>query len=85
MGYLIGGIDQAMTGVALFALAGFRVAPSIIRFQSVLSTMIALSEFPRQILAELKAAELSGGAIAARPTGCLRRSCCNSLQPMIQH
>lgn len=71
VGYLIGGIDQAMTGVALFALAGFRVAPSIIRFQSVLSTMIALSEFPRQILAELKAAELSGGAIAARATQAL--------------
>ena len=65
-GFLLGGIEQAVAAVALFALAGFRVAPSIIRFQSVLSTMIAVSEFPRQVLAELKATERSGEVIAAR-------------------
>lgn len=65
-GFLIGGFEQAVAAVALFALAGFRVAPSIIRFQSVLSAMIALSEFPRQVLAELTTTERSGEEIAAR-------------------
>ena len=53
LGYLLGGVEQAVAAVGLFALAGFRVAPSIIRFQSVLSTMIAASEYPRQVLVEL--------------------------------
>lgn len=66
VGLAIGGVEQAVAAVALFALAGFRVAPSIIRFQSVLSTMIALSEFPRQVLAELESTERSGGEIASR-------------------
>lgn len=66
VGLAIGGVEQAIAAVALFALAGFRVAPSIIRFQSVLSTMIALSEFPRQVLAEMESTERSGGEIASR-------------------
>jgi ATP-binding cassette subfamily C protein len=66
VGFLIGGLDQAVAAVALFALAGFRVAPSIIRFQSVLSSMIAISEFPRQVLAELRSTEQSGEHFAAR-------------------
>lgn len=53
VGLLVGGIEQAIAAVALFALAGFRVAPSVIRFQSVLSQMIALAEYPRLVLAEL--------------------------------
>lgn len=52
-GYLSGGIEAAISAVGLFALAGFRVAPSVIRFQSVLSTMIAASEYPRQVLVEI--------------------------------
>ena len=46
-----------MTAVALFALAGFRVAPSVIRTQSVLSQMIAVSEYPRQVLEQLSESE----------------------------
>jgi ABC-type multidrug transport system fused ATPase/permease subunit len=53
VGLLAGGIEQAIAAVGLFALAGFRVAPSVIRFQSVLSQMIAASEYPRQVLVEL--------------------------------
>ena len=52
-GYLLGGVEQAIAAVGLFALAGYRVAPSVIRFQSVLSQMIAASEYPRQVLAEI--------------------------------
>jgi ATP-binding cassette subfamily C protein len=68
VGFLVGGYEQAIAAVALFALAGFRVAPSIIRFQSVLSTMIALSQFPRLVIDELRASELSGSELAARPS-----------------
>lgn len=59
VGFLIGGPEQAITAVGLFALAGFRVAPSVIRFQGVFSQMIAASEFPRQLLTELDEAERS--------------------------
>lgn len=66
VGLLLGGIEQAITAVALFALAGFRVAPSVIRFQSVLSSMIAIAEYPRHVLAELEDAEASHKDIADR-------------------
>ena len=56
-GYLLGGVESAITAIGLFALAGFRVAPSVIRFQSVLSKLIAAAEFPRQVLIELQAVE----------------------------
>jgi ATP-binding cassette, subfamily B, bacterial PglK len=64
-GFLLGGVEQAITAIGLFALAGFRVAPSIIRFQSVLSQMIAASEYPRQLLAELADAESSTTEVSA--------------------
>jgi ATP-binding cassette, subfamily B, bacterial PglK len=54
LGFLVGGVEEAIVAVGLFALAGFRVAPSVIRFQSVLSQMIAASEFPRQVLIEIE-------------------------------
>lgn len=61
VGLLLGGVEQAIAAVALFGLAGFRVAPSVIRFQSVLSQMIALSEYPRLVLAELDESERTRG------------------------
>jgi ABC-type multidrug transport system fused ATPase/permease subunit len=63
-GLLLGGIEQAITAVALFALAGFRVAPSVIRFQSVLSQMVAIAQYPQHVLDELADAE-RGSALAA--------------------
>ena len=63
-GYVSGGVEQAVAAVGLFALAGFRVAPSVIRFQSVLSQMIAAAEFPRQVLVEL--ADLGRGVAEVR-------------------
>ncbi len=66
VGLLIGGIEQAIAAVALFALAGFRVAPSIIRFQSVLSQMIAISVYPQLVLTELADAERSSAEITER-------------------
>lgn len=65
VGFLIGGIEQAIVAIGLFALAGFRVAPSVIRFQSVLSQMISSAEFPRQVLAEI--ADVQRGRAESNP------------------
>ncbi|MGV8970464.1 MAG: ABC transporter ATP-binding protein [Microbacteriaceae bacterium] len=65
VGFLLGGIEQAIVAIGLFALAGFRVAPSVIRFQSVLSQMIAASEFPRQVLVEI--ADVERGRAESTP------------------
>lgn len=64
VGMWLGGVEQAIAAVALFGLAGFRMAPSVIRFQSVLSTMISVSEYPRLVLAEIADAERAGEQIA---------------------
>ena len=68
VGFLLGGIDQAIAAVALFGLAGFRVAPSIIRFQSVLAQMVSISAYPERMLAELADTERANAEVAGRPT-----------------
>jgi ABC-type bacteriocin/lantibiotic exporter with double-glycine peptidase domain len=64
MGMALGGLQEALAAVALFALAGFRVAPSVIRFQTVLSSMVAVQHYPRLVIEELAAsrADLVGSA-----------------------
>lgn len=59
-GFLLGGQDQAVSAVALFGLAGFRLAPAIIRAQSIMSQMLAAASYPRRILDELAEAEQRG-------------------------
>ena len=46
-----------MTGVALFGLAGFRMAPSVVRFQTVTSTMAVNRAHARRILDEIRDSE----------------------------
>ncbi|MGB4137730.1 MAG: ABC transporter ATP-binding protein [Microbacterium sp.] len=65
-GFLLGGQEAAITGVAMFGLAGFRMAPSITRFQSIMSQMQSTAPYPRKVLDELAEAE---GMIAAAPAG----------------
>ena len=65
VGFLLGGVEQAIVAIGLFALAGFRVAPSVIRFQSVLSQMISAAEFPRQVLVEI--ADVEQGRALSTP------------------
>ena len=69
VGFWLGGVEQAIAAVALFALAGFRMAPSVIRVQSVLALMVSISEYPRRVLAELADTESSTAEVAARPSG----------------
>lgn len=59
---LIGGIEEAIAAVGLFALAGFRVAPSVNRFQAVLSRMVAVSPYAEQVLNEVRDVENSVAA-----------------------
>lgn len=68
-GFLLGGQEYALTAVALFGLAGFRMAPSITRFQSILSQMLAAATYPRKVLDELAQAERFGEMVKTRPTG----------------
>lgn len=55
--FLIGGAAAALTAVALFALAGFRMAPSVIRFQTIVSQMTSTSPHAVRVLDEIDAAE----------------------------
>ncbi len=71
VGYLLGGVEQAISAVAIFALAGFRIAPSLIRFQGVLGQMVSISGYPRRVLAELADAEQANAEVANRPTRAL--------------
>ena len=68
VGFFLGGLQEAITAVALFGLAGFRLAPSIIRFQSVLAQMVSISEYPRRVLAELADSEGATAEVAGRPS-----------------
>jgi ATP-binding cassette subfamily C protein len=73
-GYLLGGVGNALTAVALFGLAGFRMAPSVTRFQSVTSQMIAVSMYPRRVLDELRESEHGIAAVSGRPERQLPRN-----------
>jgi ABC-type multidrug transport system fused ATPase/permease subunit len=56
-GYLTGGITAAVTAIALFGLAGFRMAPSIVRFQAVVAAVTANTPHARAVLNEIRASE----------------------------
>lgn len=59
VGFVSGGVTEATTAVALFGLAGFRMAPSVVRFQSIVSQMAASEPQARAVLAEISRSELS--------------------------
>ena len=58
-GYATGGLTEAITAVALFGLAGFRMAPSIVRFQSVVSLVSANTPHASAVLKEIRRSEES--------------------------
>jgi ABC-type multidrug transport system fused ATPase/permease subunit len=57
VGLASGGVTEATTAVALFGLAGFRMAPSVVRFQSIVSQMATSEPQARAVLAEIKRSE----------------------------
>lgn len=53
VGWLTGGQAGAITSVALFAVAGFRIVPSLTRFQAILSQMHSNSSFAELVIDEI--------------------------------
>lgn len=65
-GFVIGGFEQAISAIALFGLAGFRIAPSVVRAQSVISGMIANSSYAKRVLAETADSESAAYSAASK-------------------
>jgi len=58
-GFLTGGMSAAITAVALFGLAGFRMAPSMVRFQAIVSQVTANTPHVQAVLQEIRRSEQS--------------------------
>lgn len=57
VGYWVGGPTGAISSVALFSVAGFRMAPAVVRVQQVLSELTSNSPHARAVLDEIYAGE----------------------------
>ncbi|ERK73313.1 ABC transporter ATP-binding protein [Leifsonia aquatica] len=58
VGYVTGGgLTAAITAVSIFSLAGFRMAPSITRFQAVIGTTTANLPHAQNVIADIKLME----------------------------
>ncbi len=74
VGYLQDGIPGALAAVALFGVAGFRIIPSLTRFQTIMAQTGANLPFAQQVVEEIErgrgyaVAEHAGGA-AELPEG----------------
>lgn len=58
LGYLIGGMQEALASVALFAVAGFRLVPSLTGFQSIVTTTTANVPHVQAVIFDLKSSEM---------------------------
>lgn len=54
IGYLQDGVPGALAALALFGVAGFRIIPSLTRFQTIMATTGANVPFAQQVLAEIR-------------------------------
>jgi ABC-type multidrug transport system fused ATPase/permease subunit len=72
-GFLTAGIGGALTDVALFGLAGFRMAPSIIRFQAIVSMVTSNIPQVEAVLREIRRSENSAVHLVDRPSKDLSR------------
>lgn len=54
IGYLQDGIPGALAAVALFGVAGFRIVPSLTRFQTIMAQTGANLPFAQQVLGEIE-------------------------------
>lgn len=54
IGYLEGGITGAFTSIALFGVAGFRLVPSLTRFQTIMGQTGANLPFAEQVMQEIE-------------------------------
>ncbi|MEV8250819.1 ABC transporter ATP-binding protein [Microbacterium sp. NPDC076768] len=74
VGFLTGDETTALTGIALFAVAGFRLAPSVVRMQSVVAAMTANMPHAKAVLDQTKDSEASASHFGVRPTLALPES-----------
>lgn len=70
-GYLLGGagergLTEATMAVALFGLAGFRMAPSIVRFQAVVNQVAVSTPHVKAVLGEIRRSEQTTAHFASR-------------------
>lgn len=56
-GWLTGGVSGAITAVALFGVAGFRIAPSIVRFQGIVNQVQMAVPHAERVLDEIARSE----------------------------
>lgn len=56
-GYLVGGQVNAITSVALFAVAGFRLIPALTRFQSTQNQVLTSGAFADQVVKDIQFAK----------------------------
>src|SRR5690606_37661394 len=66
VGYIMGGLTGAAAAVALFGLAGFRMAPSVVRFQGVLNQLNVSGPHARAVLDELHRFDAVAAGLARR-------------------
>ncbi|WP_396656718.1 ABC transporter ATP-binding protein [Microbacterium sp.] len=66
VGFVMGGLTGAAAAVALFGLAGFRMAPSVVRFQGVLNQLNVSAPHARAVLDELHRYDAVSAELAAR-------------------
>ncbi|WP_403023496.1 ABC transporter ATP-binding protein [Salinibacterium sp. GXW1014] len=69
--YFMGGAPMAISAVALFGLAGFRMAPSVIRLQSVLSQMLSAAPHPKAVIEEIHSAERAARSVTSSASSTL--------------
>ena len=65
VGYMLEGLTGATTAVALFGLAGFRLAPSIVRFQGIVNQVSVSGPHAERVLAEIRRSEATVHARSA--------------------
>lgn len=58
LGYVVGGMTSAIGSVALFAVAGFRLIPSLTGFQSVVTTTTANVPHVQGVIFDIKASRI---------------------------
>jgi ATP-binding cassette subfamily C protein len=64
-GYVTDGLAGATTAIALFGLAGFRMAPSLVRFQGILNQLNVSRPHVELVLREIRSAEAARAASSA--------------------
>lgn len=58
VGYLVGGMDTAVASVALFAVAGFRLVPSLTAFQGIVTSTTASLSHVEGVILDVNASRL---------------------------